>query len=97
MKKAKSVLSIVMAMLVVMSCMFADSAAEVTEKEDNGTAATAVSFEIKDTVKGALSKIDDVDYYSFKVEKAGLVTVSVAHNAIAGASPSITALKRTKE
>ena len=92
MKKAKSVLSIVMAMLVVMSCMFAASAAEVTEKEDNGTAATAVSFEIKDTVKGALSKIDDVDYYSFKVEKAGLVTVSVAHNAIAGADPTSTVL-----
>lgn len=80
MKKVKSILAVIMAVIMGMSFASVAFAADVTESDaTNGDAVGANVFAIGDTVTGKIDASDDVDYFAFTVEEAGLVTVTVEH------------------
>lgn len=86
MKKAKSILALLLALLVAMGgtvCAFAAEAAE--EAEANGTAAQANAFDFDTAINGVIGSADDVDYFTFTTEANGLVTVALDHAVVTGA------------
>lgn len=82
MKKAKAILSLLMAIVMTATFLVSASAAAVDEKEPNNTAATATSFTVADTVSGRISASDDEDWYSFTVADASLLTVKLTHSLV---------------
>lgn len=89
MKKVKSILAVIMALIMGMGCMSVAFAADVTETDAaNGVMADADVFSIGDTVTGKINSADDVDYYTFTITKAGRVTITVEHLATAEATGS---------
>lgn len=91
MKKAKSILALLMAFVMLMSFAAVGSAADAvaTEKEDNGDFKTATAFGFATKIKGVLGTSDDEDYYSFTADSAGLATVTIAHNLIDDANKEL--------
>ncbi len=89
MKKAKLIVSLLMALIMTTTGMVSAFAASVEEKESNNTAATATSFAMVDTVSGKISGTDDEDWYSFDVAESSLITVKLSH-AIVGANATLT-------
>ncbi len=91
MKKAKSLLSLVLALLIALGGTFCAFAAEdLAESEDNGTIATADAFGVGASIKGKIDEAGDEDYYSFTSTQTGLVTITLKHNAKSGADPVAT-------
>ena len=85
MKKAKKILALLLALLVVMGCsMTAFAATEFTEEEINDTYNTANPMGIASKIKAVLDTADDVDYFSFEVSSPCLITVNIEHAAITG-------------
>lgn len=86
MKKVKSFLAVLMALIMSMSFASVAFAAEATETDAaNGVVSGADVFAVGDTVTGKINSAEDTDYFSFTVEKSGLVTVTVEHAANAEA------------
>ncbi len=82
MKKVKSLLSLILAVLMVAGCLATASAAEAkVEAEPNGEAATATVFEAGEEITGKLEDSADVDYLKFTTAKAGNATVTFKHTA----------------
>ncbi|MBR6786106.1 MAG: hypothetical protein IKM25_07660 [Clostridia bacterium] len=82
MKKVKSFLAVLMALIMSMSFVSVAFAADVTEKDaDNGVASGADAFAVGDTVTGKINSSEDVDYFTLTVAEAGIVTVTVEHAA----------------
>ncbi len=82
MKKVKSFLAVLMALVMCMSFASVAFAADVTETDAaNGVVAGADAFAAGDTVTGKINSSEDVDYYALTVAKAGIVTVTVEHAA----------------
>lgn len=90
MKKVKSALSILLAVLMLASCLVTASAAEIEETEPNETAATATAFEVGKKIEGILASAADKDYYKFTPAKTGLATITFEHAAVTGADTSAT-------
>lgn len=87
MKKVKSILAVIMALIMGMSCISVAFAVNVTETDAaNNVMETADVFAIGDVVTGKINSSDDVDYYAFTVTKAGRVTITVDHLATAEAT-----------
>lgn len=87
MKKTKSIIAILLALIVVMSCsMSAFAATELTESEINDTYNTANAMGIANKIKAVLDDADDVDYFSFEIANPSLITVNIEHAAITSAS-----------
>ncbi len=87
MKKVKSILAVVMALVMCMSFASVAFAADVTETDAaNGVASGADAFAVGDTVTGKINSSEDADYFVFTVAEAGLVTVTVEHAAKAEAT-----------
>lgn len=82
MKKAKVIISLLMALIMTATGMVSAFAASVDEKEPNNTAATATAFAVVDTVSGRISSADDVDWYSFEVAESSLITVKLSHTIV---------------
>lgn len=82
MKKAKVILSLLMALIMAATGLVTAFAADVEEKEPNNSVATATAFALADTVKGKLSDTADVDYYCFEIKEASLVTVKLKHDIV---------------
>ncbi|MBQ4626041.1 MAG: hypothetical protein IJB45_02180 [Clostridia bacterium] len=81
MKKAKAILSLLMALIMALGCFTAAFAADAaTEDSDNNTIATADALVIGGSITGAFDSAEDVDYFAVAVEKAGLLTVTIEHN-----------------
>ena len=81
MKKAKKLVALMLALVMAMGCMVTAFATDLTEDEaTNDAAVNANEFDKEDTIKGVLDSATDVDYYSFKVNAMGLVTLSIEHN-----------------
>ena len=81
MKKAKALLSLIMALIMALGCFSAAFATDAaTEDSDNNTIATADALVIGGSITGAFDAADDVDYFAFTTEKEGLLTVSIEHN-----------------
>ena len=96
MKKAKSLLALVLAMLIAFgSTLCAFAAQDLSESEDNGTRATADTFGIGSGIKGKISEANDVDYFVFTATQSGVVTVTLAHDEKNGADPVATYFKVT--
>ena len=82
MKKVKSFLAVLMALIMSMSFASVAFAADVTETDAaNGVVSGADAFVVGDTVTGKINSSEDVDYYALTVAKAGIVTVTVEHAA----------------
>lgn len=82
MKKVKSFLAVLMALIMSMSFVSVAFAADVTEKDtDNGVVSGAVAFAVGDTVTGKINSSEDIDYFTLTVAEAGIVTVTVEHAA----------------
>lgn len=98
MKKVKSILAVIIALIMSMSCISVAFAADVTETDAaNGVIADADVFSIGDTVTGKINSSDDVDYYAFTVTKAGRVTITVEHAATAEATGTYFAVEIVNE
>ncbi|MBQ4603285.1 MAG: hypothetical protein IJB16_01660 [Clostridia bacterium] len=96
MKKAKTLLALVLAMLIAFgSTVCAFAAQDPAETEDNGTMATADTFGIGSGIKGKIGEADDKDYYTFTASQSGVVTVTLAHDEKNGADPLATYFKVT--
>lgn len=81
MKKAKSLLALILAMLIAFGgTVFAFAAEDPAESEENNTIATADVLGIGTSIKGKIADADDVDYYAITAENSGLITVSLAHD-----------------
>ena len=82
MKKIKSFLAVLMALIMSMRFASVAFAADVTETDAaNGVVSGADAFVVGDTVTGKINSSEDVDYYALTVAKAGIVTVTVEHAA----------------
>lgn len=90
MKKVKSVLALLLAVLMLAGSFATASAAEIEEAEPNNSSDTATVFEVGKKIEGALGSADDVDWYEFKVAKTGLATITFEHAAVAGVDAAVT-------
>lgn len=82
MKKAKSILAVLMALIMSMSFASVAFAADVTETDAaNGVASGADAFVLGDNVTGKINSSEDVDFFTFTTDKAGLITVTLEHAA----------------
>ncbi|MEE1011170.1 MAG: hypothetical protein U0L11_03935 [Acutalibacteraceae bacterium] len=88
MKKFKSVIALLLAVLMFAGCFATAYAAENEEKEPNNDVATATEFAIGKEIAGVLGNTDDVDNFKFKAEKSGLAKITFAHAAVTGAAGS---------
>ena len=96
MKKAKSILALLMAFVMLMSFAVTGSAATVAEEsEDNGTAKTADAFGFGTEIKGVLDKSTDTDWYSFTPDASGLAYVNLKHDEIADANKDLAYFEAT--
>lgn len=86
MKKAKSIVAILLSLLVVMGCSVSAFAVELTESETNNTPNTANVMGLANKIKATLAEADDVDYFSFEVSTPSLITVNLEHAAITSAA-----------
>lgn len=89
MKKAKSILALLMAFAMLMSFAVTGSAAAdavAAEKELNNDFKTATAFGFATKIKGVLGTATDVDYFTFTADAEGLATVTLAHDEIVDAS-----------
>lgn len=81
MKKAKALLSLLMALIMALGCFSAAFATDAaTEDSDNNTIATADALVIGGSITGAFDSADDVDYFAVTTEKECLLTVAIEHN-----------------
>lgn len=80
MKKVKSLIALILAVLMVFGSSICAFAADVTETEDNGTAEKANAMTIGTSIKGKISDVKDADYFTFTATENGLVTVTLAHD-----------------
>lgn len=93
MKKAKTLLALLLALLLAMGstvCAFAADAAE--ESEDNSTMATANALALGTAINGTISAttadVEDVDWFKLASTEIGIITVTLAHNVVTGADSS---------
>ena len=87
MKKAKKIIAVLLALLVVMGCsMSAFAATELTEEEINDTYNAANTMGLANKIKAVLDDADDVDYFSFEITDPCLITVNIEHAAINAAT-----------
>lgn len=90
MKKAKSILALLMAFLMLMSIPVAGNAALVAdEAEPNNEWKKATAFGFGTDIKGALGEAADLDWYSFTADNAGLVYVTLKHDEIADSNKDL--------
>ncbi|MBQ8764065.1 MAG: T9SS type A sorting domain-containing protein [Clostridia bacterium] len=80
MKKVKSLLALILAMLIAFGGTVCAFAADPEETEENSTLATADVFGLGSSIKGKIGDINDVDIYTFTAAESGLVTVTLAHD-----------------
>lgn len=94
MKKVKSILALLLALLVVMgSSVCASAATSAEESEENGTIETANALSLDTAVMGTIAATTaegekDVDIFELTTSSIGIVTVEFAHNVVTGASSS---------
>lgn len=92
MKKVKSILALLLALLLAMgSTVCASAATAAEESEENGTIATADVLALGTAMKGSIGAttadgVKDVDYFKLTTTSIGIVTVELAHNVVTGAS-----------
>ena len=83
MKKLKSMLAALLAMLMIFSC----AAVSYATDDGNGSAATATKLGTNNAgTKGLIEAADDKDYYYVIPDDGGLATVTLKHTAIAEAA-----------
>ena len=91
MKKAKSLLALILATLIAFgSFVCAWAVEDPSESEENGTTATADVFGIGSAIKAKLSDTTDIDYFAFTAADSGLVTVTLKHDKKTGVDPNAT-------
>lgn len=80
MKKVKSLLSLILAVLMVAGCLVTAGAAEArVETETNNKIAEANELDVGESITGLLESADDEDWFAFETVKAGNATVKFTH------------------
>lgn len=90
MKKAKSLLALILAMLIAFGGTVCAFAADPTEVEPNNEIATATELNLDKGIKGKISDADDKDVYALTIADgtgSGLITISLAHDVKTTADP----------
>ena len=87
MKKAKSLLALILAMLIAFGGTVCAFAADPAEAEPNNAITTATELNLDKGIKGKISDANDEDYYALTVAESGLITVSLAHDVKTSADP----------
>lgn len=87
MKKVKSLLALILAMLIAFGGTFCAFAADDAETEANNDTATADVLGLGSSIKGKIAEAEDVDWYKFTATESGLITVTIAHDVKSGADP----------
>ncbi len=96
MKKAKSLLSLVLAMLIAFGgAVFAFAADEIVETEENNTIVEADILGVGSSIKGKIGSTDDIDVYSLTVSDSGIITITLTHDVKTNADPVATYFKVT--
>lgn len=80
MKKIKSLLALILAMLIAFGGTVCAFAADPEEAEENGSFATANTLAPDTSIKGNIADADDEDFYAITLKDSGLVTVTLAHD-----------------
>jgi len=96
MKKFKSAIALLLAVLMFVSC-FATASATTTVSETEPNDTVANTFEIGKEIKGVLGTDSDIDCFSFKSAKTGLAKLTFKHNAVVNAVGSYFTVKVTKD
>ena len=77
MKKIYWILTLIGILCMGMSIPHYASAATVSDSSSDNTIATANAINMGDTVKGSITKTDDLDYYKFTLSSAGCITLNM--------------------
>lgn len=80
MKKVKSLLALILAMLIAFGGTICAFAAVPEEAEDNGSFEKANTLALDSSIKGNIADADDEDFYTFTAVNSGLVTITLAHD-----------------
>lgn len=96
MKKFKSVIALLLAVLMFASC-FATASAATTASETEPNDTVANTFEIGKEISGVLGTDSDKDCFSFKSAKTGLAKLTFKHNAVVNAVGSYFTVTVTKD
>ena len=79
----KSIISITLALLMILStCIVGFAATAVPEGDNNGTKDHATAVKLSDTFAGKLDASDDVDYFLLEAEEDVIASVVVNHSAL---------------
>lgn len=89
MKKAKSLLALILAMLIAFGGTVCAFAADPAEIEPNNEFTTATELNLDKGIKGKVFEAEDKDYYALTVAESGLITVSLTHDVKTSADPAM--------
>ncbi len=91
MKKVKSLLSLILAILMVAGCLVTANAAEAkVETEANNVVKDADEFAVGESITGSLENADDEDWFVFETVKAGNATVKFTHSKLSATATYFT-------
>lgn len=94
MKKAKSLLALLLALIISVSgSVFAFAAQTDEESETNATPATADVVGVGSSINAKLDEPTDVDWFMFEAADNGLATVTLSHSALSGADSNVSFFK----
>lgn len=94
MKKAKSILALLLALIISVSgSVFAFAAQTAEEDAENSTPSTADVVGVGSSISAKLDTPTDVDWFVFDAKDCGLATVTLSHNALEGADESASFFK----
>ncbi len=80
MKIVKKAISLILAMVFMMSIFAISANAATTESESNDSYATANTLPLNGTISGSMSKSSDVDYYKITATSNGKISLKFKHN-----------------
>ncbi|MBQ8027443.1 MAG: hypothetical protein IJ261_04930 [Clostridia bacterium] len=87
MKKAKSILALLLALLIAMGSTFCAFAADTREEDaENSTPETADLVGEGSPINGKISDVDDEDFFVFEAAKSGIAKVTLSHVALTGSA-----------
>ncbi len=96
MKKAKSLLAILLALLIAMGSTFCAFAADTNEEDaENSTPETADLVGEGSPINGKISDADDEDFFVFEAKKSGVAKVTLSHVALTGSAEDASYFKVT--
>lgn len=96
MKKAKSILALLLALLIAAGSTFCAFAADTREEDaENSTVETADIFGEGSPINGKISSADDEDFFVFEAAKSGVAKLTLSHTVLTGSAEDSSYFKVT--